>query len=215
MVKPSRRLELLAKRALDLGAAAAGLALGAPLLLGVAALVRSRLGSPVLFRQPRPGLNEKPFVMLKFRTMREPSPGQPRLASDADRLTPLGRMLRATSLDELPTLWNVLKGDMSLVGPRPLLLEYLDRYTPEQRRRHEVKPGVTGWAVVHGRNALSWERKFELDVWYVDHWSLRLDIDILLKTIASVLRRKGVSHGGHVTMPEFRGNRSGDPRLGS
>lgn len=208
------RVARLAKRALDVGVAAAGLTLCAPLLLGVGVLVRARLGSPVLFRQARPGLAEKPFVMLKFRTMLEPLPGQARLASDADRLTPLGRALRATSLDELPTLWNVLKGDMSLVGPRPLLLEYLERYTPEQRRRHAVKPGITGWAVVHGRNALSWERKFELDVWYVDHWSLQLDLEILLKTVTSVLRRQGVSHGGHVTMPEFRGNGPDSRRSG-
>jgi len=175
-------------------------------LIGVAALVRWKVGSPVLFRQPRPGLGEKPFVLLKFRTMREPNAGEDRLASDGDRLTALGRALRASSLDELPTLWNVLKGDMSLVGPRPLLMEYLERYTPEQRRRHLVKPGITGWAVVNGRNSLSWENKFSLDIWYVDHWSLGLDLKILAKTVSQVLLRRGVAHQGHATMPQFRGS---------
>jgi sugar transferase EpsL len=143
--------------------------------------------------------------LFKFRTMREPVPGEDRFASDGDRLTPLGRFLRSTSLDELPSLWNVLRGEMSLVGPRPLLLEYTERYTPEQRRRLCVKPGLTGWAVVHGRNALSWSKKFELDVWYVDHFSLALDLKILVQTLAQVVRRQGVSHGDHATMPLFRG----------
>jgi len=209
----TKRLDSLAKRALDMGTAAAGIVVSAPVLLGVAALVRYQLGSPVLFRQLRPGLSEKPFLMLKFRSMREPRPGEDRLASDCERLTALGRLLRATSLDELPTLWNVLKGDMSLVGPRPLLMEYLERYTPEQRRRHSVKPGITGWAVVNGRNALSWERKFDLDVWYVDHWSFRMDLQILGKTLTQVLRRDGVAHQGHATMPQFLGSQN--PRGGA
>ena len=201
----TRQLEQLAKRALDIGVAAAGLIVAAPLMVGVAGLVHRKLGSPVLFRQVRIGLDEKPFTLLKFRTMREPGPDEQRLDSDAERMTALGRVLRSTSLDELPTLLNVLAGDMSLVGPRPLLPEYLGRYTPTQRRRHWVKPGITGWAVLHGRNALSWERKFELDVWYVEHWSLRLDLQILAGTLLSVLRREGVSHEGHVTMPQFQG----------
>ncbi len=147
-----------------------------PLGLVVAALVRLRLGSPVLFQQQRPGLDARPFMLLKFRTMTDARDASGALLPDADRLTPFGRWLRSTSLDELPELWNVLRGEMSLVGPRPLLMQYLDRYTPEQARRHEVRPGMTGWAQVNGRNALSWERKFELDVWYVDHASLRLDL---------------------------------------
>lgn len=208
---PGTRLQLLAKRALDIGVAVAGLTLGAPVLLGVAALVRQQLGAPVLFRQVRLGLGERPFVLLKFRTMREPQPGEPRLDSDGQRLTALGRALRATSLDELPTLWNVLKGEMSLVGPRPLLPEYLPRYTPEQRRRHLVKPGVTGWAVVNGRNSIGWESKFALDVWYVDHWSLALDLQILARTISSVLCQTGVTHGDHATMPQFRGQEPPKP----
>jgi sugar transferase EpsL len=205
---PGRRLEQLIKRALDLGVAASGLALTAPAMLGVALLVRARLGSPVLFRQPRPGLGGKPFLLLKFRTMRELRPGEAMVATDSARLTPLGRALRASSLDELPTLWNVLRGDMSLVGPRPLLLQYLERYTERQSRRHEVKPGITGWAVVNGRNAISWDQKLELDVWYVEHWSLALDLRILLQTVSSVVSRKGVGHGNHATtMPEFQGSR--------
>jgi lipopolysaccharide/colanic/teichoic acid biosynthesis glycosyltransferase len=202
------RLQRLGKRALDVVVSSAGLVVLAPLLGGIAAVVRSRLGSPALFCQPRAGLHGQPFILFKFRTMREPRPGEDRYASDADRLTPFGRMLRSTSLDELPSLLNVLRGEMSLVGPRPLLLEYNDRYTPEQRRRLCVKPGLTGWAVVNGRNALSWAQKFELDVWYVDHFSLRLDLEILLRTLAQVVRRQGVSHGDHVTMPLFRGSQA-------
>jgi lipopolysaccharide/colanic/teichoic acid biosynthesis glycosyltransferase len=202
----------LAKRALDVSAAALGLAAGAPLFLGVALAVRRNLGAPVLFRQMRPGLDEKPFALLKFRTMREPRPGEDRYDSDAERLTSLGRWLRATSLDELPTLWNVLCGEMSLVGPRPLLLEYLERYTPEQRRRHLVQPGITGWAVVNGRNSLGWEKKFALDVWYVDNWSFRLDLKILVMTLSQVVRREGVTHQDHATMPQFRGHASNGKR---
>jgi sugar transferase EpsL len=203
--KRGSRLERLGKRALDLALASGGLVALSPILAGVAVAVRRQLGSPVLFCQPRAGLHGEPFLLFKFRTMREPAPGEDRFASDGDRLTPLGRFLRSTSLDELPSLWNVARGEMSLVGPRPLLLEYTERYTQEQRRRLCVKPGLTGWAVVHGRNALSWSQKFELDVWYVDHFSLALDLRILIQTLAQVVRRQGVSHGDHATMPLFRG----------
>ena len=162
----------------------------------------------LLFRQTRIGLQGKPFTLYKFKTMRDPVPGQDALATDAVRMTPFGRFLRATSLDELPTLWNVIKGDMRLVGPRPLLPEYLPLYTPEQMRRHEVKPGITGWAQVNGRNAISWEEKFRLDVWYVDNRTFLLDLRILWLTAWQVLTRKGVSAAGHATMPPFTGARS-------
>ncbi len=165
------------------------------------------MGAPVLFRQTRPGLRGKPFIMYKFRTMTDERDPQGNLLPDEQRLTRLGRFLRSTSLDELPELINVLKGDMSLVGPRPLLMKYLDRYTPEQFRRHEVKPGITGWAQVNGRNALTWEEKFKLDVWYVDNWNLWLDFKILLMTLVKVFRREGIGHGSQATMPEFRGQR--------
>ncbi|WP_396218994.1 sugar transferase [Gemmatimonas sp.] len=194
------------KRGLDIGLAATALVLAAPVLLLVAIAVRVNLGGPVLFRQQRPGLHGRPFTMVKFRTMRDALGRDGRPLPDADRLTPFGTLLRSTSLDELPELWNVVRGDMSLVGPRPLLMEYLDRYTPEQARRHEVRPGVTGWAQVNGRNALSWEERFRLDVWYVEHRSLRLDLRILLRTLALVLRRTGVSAQGDATMPVFQGN---------
>lgn len=159
----------------------------------------------LLFRQPRIGLHGKPFMLYKLKTMRDPRPGEDPLATDAIRITRFGRFLRATSLDELPTLWNVLKGDMALVGPRPLLPEYLPLYTPEQMRRHEVKPGITGWAQVNGRNAISWEEKFRLDVWYVDNRSFWLDCKILWMTVWQVLARRNVSAAGHATMPAFRG----------
>ncbi|MCD4533741.1 sugar transferase [Nocardioides sp. cx-169] len=192
------------KRVLDVViAAVCGLAT-APLQLVVAALVRLRLGSPVLFRQERPGKDERVFELLKFRTMLVPDP-EHGLVDDVDRMTRLGTFLRATSLDELPTLWNVIKGDMSLVGPRPLLLQYLERYSPEQRRRHEVRPGVTGLAQASGRNALSWPAKFALDVQYVDSRSLALDAKIIWATIGKVLRREGISDASTVTMSEFSG----------
>ncbi len=162
-------------------------------------------GYSVLFRQPRIGLHGKSFMLYKLKTMRDPRPGEDPLATDAIRITRFGRLLRATSLDELPTLWNVLKGDMALVGPRPLLPEYLPLYTPEQMRRHEVKPGITGWAQVNGRNAISWEEKFRLDVWYVDNRSFWLDCKILWLTVWQVLTRRNVSAAGHATMPPFRG----------
>jgi lipopolysaccharide/colanic/teichoic acid biosynthesis glycosyltransferase len=196
----------LAKRLLDLGASALGLLTLAP-VLGVTALaVRLTMGRPALFRQRRPGLGGQTFEILKFRTMRDLRDASGRLLSDAERLTALGQLLRRTSLDELPELWNVVRGDMSLVGPRPLLVEYLPRYSPEQARRHEVKPGITGWAQVNGRNALTWEEKFELDVWYVDHQSLALDLRILLATVRTVLAQGGVSAQGHATMEPFRGS---------
>jgi sugar transferase EpsL len=193
------------KRGMDLVAAAAGLLALAPLLAVTALAVRVTLGRPVLFRQRRPGWRARPFTLYKFRTMREATSPDGEPLPDEARLTRLGRFFRSTSLDELPTLWNVLKGDMSLVGPRPLLMEYLPLYSPRQMRRHEVRPGITGWAQVSGRNAVTWERKFELDVWYVDNRSLRLDLLILARTLAGVLRRQGISQPGHATAEKFRG----------
>jgi sugar transferase EpsL len=174
-------------------------------LLVLAVLVRLKLGSPVLFRQVRPGKNGKPFTMLKFRTMMDARNENGELLPDDQRLPAFGRMLRSTSMDELPELWNVIRGEMSLVGPRPLLMEYLPRYTREQGRRHEVAPGITGWVQVNGRNSLSWEEKFALDVWYVDNRSLALDLKILLRTLAAVVKRQGISSDGHVSMPKFMG----------
>jgi len=194
---------LAAKRALDVTVAAFGLVLLSPVILLTTLLVLFSVGRPILYRQQRPGKNGIPFTLLKFRTMREERDAAGRLLPDGERLTFSGRVLRATSLDELPQLWNVMRGDLSLVGPRPLLTQYLDRYTPQQMRRHEVLPGITGWAQVNGRNALSWPEKFQLDVWYVDHWSLWLDVRIVCKTIWHVLTRKGISQEGHATMPEF------------
>jgi len=191
------------KRLFDMVVAAMALVVFAPLLFIIAWQVRRKMGSPVLFRQVRPGLQAKPFEMIKFRTMRDALDAQGNPLPDSERLTPFGNFLRASSLDELPELWNVLKGEMSLVGPRPLLMEYLPMYSPEQARRHEVRPGVTGWAQVNGRNAISWEQKFEYDVWYVDKQSLWLDIKILWLTVKKVLVRDGISAEGHATMPRF------------
>lgn len=174
-------------------------------MLGLSLLIRSRLGSPVLFKQVRPGLHGKPFVMVKFRTMTDQRDSQGLLLPDAQRLTAFGRFLRSTSLDELPELWNVLRGEMSLVGPRPLLMEYLALYTQEQARRHEVRPGITGWAQVNGRNALSWEDRFKADVWYVDNQSLILDLRILWRTFYKVISRDGISQAGEATMSKFTG----------
>jgi len=188
-------------------AALALIILAVPLLI-LAWLIRRKLGSPVFFRQVRPGLSGQPFQMVKFRTMTDERGPDGELLPDAVRLTPFGRFLRATSLDELPELWNVLKGDMSLVGPRPLLMEYLPLYTPEQARRHEVRPGVTGWAQINGRNAISWEDKFKLDVWYVDNRSLWLDIKILWLTVKKVLVRDGISGAGEATMSAFTGSQA-------
>ena len=193
------------KRLLDLALTVAALVVLAPLVALLAALVRCRLGSPVLFCQPRPGLHGRAFTLYKFRTMTDERDDKGDLLPDAERLTPLGRFLRSTSLDELPELINVLNGDMSLVGPRPLLMRYLDRYTPEQMRRHDVKPGITGWAQVNGRNAVSWEEKFALDVWYVDKQSLWLDMKIIALTVAAIIKREGISQPGYATAQEFMG----------
>src|SRR3954471_13405155 len=192
----------IVKRSIDLVVSALALAVTAPIQAVVAVLVRRTLGRQVLFRQQRPRRGGVPFLLIKFRTMRDADPARG-LVSDADRLTRFGAALRRTSLDELPTLWNVLRGDMSMVGPRPLLMQYLGRYTPEQTRRHEVRPGITGWAQVHGRNALTWEDKFNYDVWYVDHCSFWLDARILALTVWRVVRREGISAPGHVTAHEF------------
>jgi len=193
------------KRVVDiLFAVIALLVLGIPLLLLIRQ-VRKKLGSPVFFQQVRPGLHGKPFQMIKFRTMTDARGPGGELLSDAERLTPFGRFLRSTSLDELPELWNVLKGDMSLVGPRPLLMDYLPLYTMEQARRHEVRPGITGWAQINGRNALSWEEKFALDVWYVEHRTFWLDLKILALTVKKVLVRDGVNAAGEATMARFTG----------
>lgn len=183
------------------------LALALP-LLGLAWLIRCKLGSPVLFKQVRPGLRGQPFTMVKFRTMTDERSTDGALLPDAQRLTPFGRFLRASSMDELPELWNVLRGEMSLVGPRPLLMEYLPLYTPEQARRHEVRPGITGWAQVNGRNAITWEDKFKLDVWYVDNRNLWLDLKIFFRTLRKVLVREGISAAGEVTMPRFTGSKT-------
>jgi len=196
------------KRALDLFLVLAALPLLSPLLGVVALLVRLRLGAPVLFRQQRPGLAGQPFTLFKFRTMTGARDACGNLLPDDRRLTPLGRFLRATSLDELPELFNVLRGEMSLVGPRPLLVQYLERYTPQQARRHQVRPGITGWAQVNGRNALTWEEKFALDVWYVDRQSLWLDLKIVALTICKIVKRKGISQPGQATVQEFMGGGS-------
>lgn len=193
------------KRLFDLCGSILGILIFALPLLLLVYLVRSRLGSPVFFTQVRPGLNGKPFRMVKFRSMTDERSPDGELLPDADRLTRFGAMLRSTSLDELPELWNVLKGEMSLVGPRPLLIEYLPLYTPEQARRHDVRPGITGWAQVNGRNAISWEEKFALDVWYVENQSLWLDIKILWLTVRKVLVRDGISASGEVTASKFTG----------
>jgi lipopolysaccharide/colanic/teichoic acid biosynthesis glycosyltransferase len=201
----TRRAGSKVKRAFDATVAGAALVLLSPILLVTAAVLAMDLGFPVLFRQVRPGLHGRPFCLYKFRTMRELRDGAGQLLPDSERLTPIGKIVRRLSLDELPQLWNVMIGDMSMVGPRPLLMAYLDRYTPGQARRHEVRPGITGWAQVNGRNAISWEEKLDLDVWYVNNRSFLLDLKILAMTVVSVLRRRGISAAGHATMLEFRG----------
>ena len=193
------------KRLFDFVAALSALLLLSPVIAIVAWKIRKHLGSPVLFRQVRPGKEGRPFEMVKFRTMRDANDEDGNPLPDSERLTPFGNWLRSTSLDELPELWNVLKGDMSLVGPRPLLMEYLPLYNPEQYRRHEVRPGVTGWAQVNGRNAISWDEKFKLDVWYVNNQSFWLDIKILWLTVKKVLVRDGISAEGEATMSKFTG----------
>lgn len=194
------------KRLFDLAVAATALAIASPMMAAVALLIRWNIGSPVLFRQRRPGLNGKPFTIYKFRTMTDARDADGNLLPDDMRLTRLGRFLRSTSLDELPEILNVLKGEMSIVGPRPLLMQYLGRYTTEQMRRHEVKPGITGYAQINGRNAIEWEEKFRLDVWYVDHCSFGLDMKIIATTALKVLRREGISQPGQATALEFMGN---------
>jgi lipopolysaccharide/colanic/teichoic acid biosynthesis glycosyltransferase len=194
------------KRAFDLALVVVTAPCWLPLLAAVALIVRTRIGVPVLFRQARPGRDGRSFMLIKFRTMTDARDARGELLPDALRLTSCGRMLRATSLDELPELWNVLRGEMSLVGPRPLLVSYLDRYTAEQSRRHQVRPGITGLAQINGRNALDWEDRFALDVRYVDTCSFRLDIGILLRTIGNVLTRRGISQPGHATAQEFMGS---------
>ena len=196
----------ISKRLFDLILTTLGLIFISPILILVALLLWGLHGRPILFRQTRPGYHGKPFRVYKFRTMKDSHDAQGNLLPDTERLTRLGRALRATSVDELPETFNVLRGEMSLVGPRPLLMQYLERYTPEQRRRHEVLPGITGWAQVNGRNALAWEDKFRLDVWYVDHWSFWLDIKIILLTIWKTLKREGISQPGHATAEEFMGS---------
>jgi len=197
---------MMVKRLIDLILAGIGILFTLPLLLILSVLIYFKLGSPIFFRQQRPGLGGQPFWLLKFRTMTDACGADGVLLPDSERLTRFGRFLRATSLDELPELINVLKGDMSLVGPRPLLMQYLDRYTPEQAQRHEVRPGITGWAQVNGRNAITWEEKFRLDVWYVDNWSLWLDIKIIFMTVWKIFKREGINQAGQATMEEFKGS---------
>jgi lipopolysaccharide/colanic/teichoic acid biosynthesis glycosyltransferase len=193
------------KRSLDILFSLVALTMLSPVLLLLSVIVRMRLGSPIFFRQERPGQHGRPFQLTKFRTMMDKRNSNGNLLPDAERIPGFGRFLRSTSLDELPELWNVLKGDMSLVGPRPLLMEYLGLYSVEQARRHEVRPGITGWAQVNGRNTLAWDEKFKLDVWYVDNRTVWLDIKILFMTVAKVLKGDGVSHAEHATMEKFRG----------
>lgn len=200
------------KRLFDLLLVIPGLIVLFPVLVLIAGIVRCTLGAPVFFRQNRPGLLGRPFLLYKFRTMSDRKDEAGNLLPDSHRLTPFGEFLRSTSLDELPELFNVLKGEMSLVGPRPLLMEYLPLYSQEQARRHEVRPGITGWAQVNGRNAITWDEKFRLDVWYVDNRSLWLDIVILWKTFLKVIMREGISHEGHVSMEKFTGSRGSDER---
>lgn len=199
------------KRSIDILVAGTALVILSPVIAATALAVALALGRPVLFRQTRPGLGGRPFTLIKFRTMLDAHDAEGRPLSEADRLTRFGQFLRSTSLDELPELWNVLRGEMSLVGPRPLLIKYLDLYTPEQARRHEVRPGLTGWSQVNGRNAVTWAQRFADDVWYVDNRSLLLDLKILLMTILQVFRRRGITHEGSETMPEFTGG-EGDKR---
>jgi sugar transferase EpsL len=199
------------KRGLDMSVSAAVLVATAPVMAAAAVAIRATMGSPVIFRQPRPGLHGRRFDVFKFRTMSIPARAEGAHATDAARLTPLGDFLRRTSIDELPQLWNVLRGDMSLVGPRPLLMHYLPRYTKTQARRHEVLPGITGWTQVHGRNSLTWDEKFALDIWYVDHRSMLVDLHILALTALRVIRPEGISSAGHATMPEFMGTHAEQP----
>ncbi len=206
-----RETQLRIKRLVDVAGAAVGLAVGAPAMLAAAVAIRRRMGGPVLFTQERPGLHGQPFRLYKFRTMTDERGPDGELLPDDQRLTGVGKFIRSSSLDELPQLLNVLQGDMSLVGPRPLLMRYLGRYTPRQASRHDMPPGITGLTAVRGRNALTWDEKFELDAQYVEQWSLALDARILLETVTTVLARRGVSGKGHATMPEFLGSAPGTP----
>jgi lipopolysaccharide/colanic/teichoic acid biosynthesis glycosyltransferase len=201
---------MILKRTIDVTGALFSLACLSPIIVLTAAVIRITMGRPIFFRQQRPGLRGRPFTMIKFRTMANAYDASGKPLPDGQRLTRTGRTLRATSLDELPELWNVLIGDMSLVGPRPLLLSYLERYSPEQARRHDVKPGITGWAQINGRNAISWDEKFALDLWYVDHRSTWLDLRILFATVAQVIWRKGINSAEAATMPEFLGRKRPD-----
>jgi sugar transferase EpsL len=198
------------KRLFDIISSTAGLIVISPLLVVLAVLVRLKLGSPILFCQQRPGLGSKAFVIYKFRTMTDRRDASGNLLPDEQRLPPFGRFLRSTSFDELPELLNVLKGDMSIVGPRPLMMKYLGRYSPQQARRHEIKPGITGWAQINGRNTISWEDKFKLDVWYVDNWTFWLDMKIILKSIWMVIAKEGITQQGRATMDEFMGTPQND-----
>lgn len=197
---------LLVKQLLDRAVAGVGLVIAAPIMAATAAAVAVSMGRPVLFRQRRPGRHGRPFEIAKFRTMRDAHDASGAPLPDAERLTAVGRFLRSMSLDELPQLWNVLRGELSLVGPRPLLMQYLPRYDQEQARRHDVLPGITGWAQIHGRNEVDWDERFRLDVWYVDHWSLLLDLEILAMTVLTLFRREGISRRDHATMYEFMGS---------
>lgn len=208
--EPDKKSAFTAKRLLDLAIVVPPMIILSHLIILIGIFVRLRIGSPVLFRQVRPGLYGKPFTIYKFRTMTDERDRDGNLLPDGKRLTRLGQFLRKTSMDELPELFNVIKGEMNIVGPRPLLMQYLDRYTPEQARRHEVKPGITGWAQVNGRNAISWEDKFRLDEWYVDNWSLWLDVKIVGMTIKKVLKREGISPSDQPIMPRFKGSKGQD-----
>lgn len=203
-----RGIPIKVKRAFDIVGASVLLVAAAPVFATAAVAVRVVMGSPVLFRQRRPGFRGAPFELIKLRTMTTERDAQGNLRPDVERLGSLGKFLRRSSIDELPQLWNVLRGDMSFVGPRPLLMQYLERYSPEQARRHDVLPGITGWSQVHGRNSLDWAQKLALDVWYVDHWSLLLDAKVLWLTVGTVLFARGVSHAASATMPEFLGDTS-------
>jgi sugar transferase EpsL len=195
-----------AMRGFDVVVSAAALLVMSPILAAIAVIVRATMGSPVVFRDERAGRGGEPFTLVKFRTMRALAADERSPDHDDSRVTRLGRFLRSTSLDELPTLWNVLRGDMAIVGPRPLPLRYVNRYTARQRHRLDVRPGITGWSQVNGRNSLAWDERFDLDLWYVEHRSVRLDLRILVRTVSTVIGREGISHAGHPTMPEFRGS---------
>jgi sugar transferase EpsL len=216
MTRKMNALSLPAKRLFDLAVAGFGLLILAPVIVALGLTVRIKMGPPVIFRMQRPGKRCRPFILYKFRTMNDARSPEGELLPDGDRLTALGKFLRRWSLDELPQLWNVLRGEMSLVGPRPLLMEYLELYTPEQNRRHDVKPGITGWAQINGRNAIAWDEKLALDVWYVDHWNLLLDLRILLITIKKLFRPEGISAPSHATMPRLLAAAPVDnkPRMG-